>query len=629
MSLVPDGGRPGKDSAMASQTQAAGPDTSKQAVVAGVFTDHSAGMAALEKLQAMGAQLSEAGVTGVLILAKDADGKVDARAAELPGASAGAKELEQRTIAALASMAGVQGHPDAPAAELGHALRPGAIALVVFVDRAEAPVIRMGLQKVGAQVLSDDDLRRIGAEAAGVATSGLQGGEAGRGSVPAPSPVFDWQGEYAYTLGVQALIYGFPYVYGAQTRSKWVTQTPSDPEVVPHPAVNRFWHAARVTDATWRDGGCPNNDTLYSLSWVDLSREPVILSHPDMGDRYFTFQLAAMTSDNFDNVGSRTTGSNAGHFALIGPGWTGALPDGVQAVERSPTPWILVAGRTLVDGAEDVPAVRALQQQYRLTPLSLWGTDGEVPEQRQVLQPIGPAEDPLGPWKTLNAMLAENPPPSHHAVLLKQFATIGIGPGLDVDAQPDAVKENLVRALGAGMQLLKQHFLSGSWATVVNGWRYPPPNEGRFGDELLYRAADQSLAGIVANDPAEAVYLVNFSDDTGARFSGDRRYELRFTGDNLPPVDAFWSLTLYAADYNLVANPVNRYSIGDRTPGVAKNADGGMTLYIQATSPGADKEPNWLPCPAEGTWFIILRMYQPHDEVIQATWHCPAVRNVG
>ena len=132
-------------------------------------------------------------------------------------------------------------------------------------------------------------------------------------------------------------------------------------------------------------------------------------------------------------------------------------------------------------------------------------------------QPIGLAEDPLGPWKTLNAMLAENPPPSEHAVLLKQFATIGIGPGLDVDAQPEKVKESLGRALGAGMQLLKQHFLSGSWATVVNGWRYPPPNEGRFGDELLYRAADQSLAGIVANDPAEAVSLVNFRDDTGER----------------------------------------------------------------------------------------------------------------
>jgi Protein of unknown function (DUF1254) len=205
---------------------------------------------------------------------------VHAQAADLPGASENAEELERRTIAALESMAGVRSHPDAPAAELGHALRPGAIALVVFVDPARAPVVRMWLQNIGAQVLSDDDLRRIGAGSTGAATSGLQGGEAGQGSVPAPSPVLDWQGEYAYTLAVQALIYGFPYVYGAQTRYKWVTQAPSDPEVVPHPAVNRFWHAARLTDATWRDGGCPDNDTLYSLSWVDLSQEPVILSTP-------------------------------------------------------------------------------------------------------------------------------------------------------------------------------------------------------------------------------------------------------------------------------------------------------------------------------------------------------------
>jgi hypothetical protein len=172
---------------MASQTQQVGADTSEQAVVAGVFADHSAGTAALENLQAMGAQLRKAGVTGVLILAKDADGRVDAQAAQLPGASTDAQELEQRTIAALKSMAGVQGHPDAPAAELGHALRPGAIALVVFVERARVPVVRMGLQNVGAQVLSDDDLRRIGAGAAGVTTSGLQGGEAGRGSVRRPA----------------------------------------------------------------------------------------------------------------------------------------------------------------------------------------------------------------------------------------------------------------------------------------------------------------------------------------------------------------------------------------------------------------------------------------------------------
>jgi hypothetical protein len=439
---------------------------------------------------------------------------------------------------------------------------------------------------------------------------------------------FEWRSEYAYSVGVTALVYGFPYVYGAQTRHKWVTQ-PQDPEHVPYSAVGQFWHAPGVLDASYQDGGCPNNDTMYSVAWVDLSAEPVILSHPDLGDRYFSFELAAMSSDNFDYVGARTTGSKAGHFLIAGPAWEGTVPDGVIATLPSPTPWILCLGRTLVDGPDDVANVRALQAQYTLTPLSLWGLpDAKVPDRRDVFAPIEVAADPLGPWKTLNAMLAENPPPAHHAVLLRQFAEIGIGPGLDVDAQPDAIKQSLTRALGAGMKLLPAQFLSGDWANVVNGWRYPPPSEGRAGDDFLLRAADQSLAGIVANDPAEAVYLVNMGDASGNKFSSDGRYELSFAGSELPPVDAFWSLTMYKADMNLVPNVANRYSLGDRTPGIKKDADGGITFYIQHDSPGADKESNWLPCPDSGTWFVILRLYQPHETVVNATWQCPPIQKV-
>lgn len=444
----------------------------------------------------------------------------------------------------------------------------------------------------------------------------------------AGAEAFEWHSEYAYGLGIEALVYGFPYVYGAQTRYKWVTQA-RDPEHVPYSAVGHFWHAPGVLDASYQDGGCPNNDTMYSIAWVDLNAEPVILSHPDMGDRYFSFELAAMSSDNFDYVGRRTTGSKAGHFLIAGPGWDGTVPDGVTATRPSPTPWILCLGRTLVDGAADVANVRALQAGYALTPLSLWGQPGaEVPERRDVLVPIEAAADPLGPWKTLNAMLAENPPPAHHAVLLRQFAGIGIGPGLDVEAQPAAVKKGLIRALGAGMRLLPAQFLSGEWATVVNGWRYPPPTEGRASDDFLLRAADQSLAGIVANDPAEAVYLVNMQDADGSSLSGDARYELTFSGADLPPVDAFWSLTLYKADMNLVPNAANRYSIGDRTPGLNSAADGGITIYIQHDSPGADKESNWLPCSDRGTWFVILRLYQPREPVVNATWKCPAIHKV-
>lgn len=438
----------------------------------------------------------------------------------------------------------------------------------------------------------------------------------------------DWRAEYAYTAGVQAFIYGFPYIYNAQLRHDWVTNQ-RDVSVVPFAAVNHFWHASHLMDATYRDGGCPNNDTLYSLAWLDLTHEPIILSHPDMGERYFTFELMAFTSDTYDYVGQRTTGSTAGSFAITGPGWQGELPSGVRAVTPSPTPWVLLLGRTLVDGPADVPAARALQQNYRLIPLSLWGTDGQTSERREVYAPADTSKDPLAPWKTLNAMLAENPPPPHHSLVLDQFARIGIGPGLDVGAQPDRVKQGLIRAAAIGMGLLRAQFVSGDWTTRVNGWRYPPAEEGRFRDDFLQRAADQSMAGITANFPEEAVYLLNFEDADGNEFAPDGRYELRFQAGDLPPVDAFWSLAAYTADdLNLIANPPGRYSIGDRTPGLQQDAGGGLTIHLQAEPPGGDRESNWLPTSGTDRWFVILRLYRPHPEVITASWRCPGITKI-
>ena len=293
----------------------------------------------------------------------------------------------------------------------------------------------------------------------------------------------------------------------------------------------------------------------------------------------------------------------------------------------SPTPWVLVLGRTVVDGAADVPARAGAAGPVPAHPAAPVGQTGAVvPERRDVYAPVAAAADPLGPWKTLNAMLAENPPPPHHALVLDQFARIGVGPGLDVEAQPDVVKHGLMRAAAIGMPLLKQHFFSGAWATVVNGWRYPPPEEGRFGDDFLRRAADQSLAGITANDPAEAVYLVNFDDADGTKLSPAGRYALRFDADNLPPVDAFWSLAAYTeADLNLIPNPAHRYSVGDRTPGLRRDPDGGLTIHLQPGSPGADREPNWLPTSAENAWFVILRMYRPHPAVVETKWECPGI----
>ncbi|MET7380221.1 DUF1254 domain-containing protein [Streptomyces sp. NPDC005526] len=436
--------------------------------------------------------------------------------------------------------------------------------------------------------------------------------------------VSDWRREYAYTLGEQAFVYGFPYIYYAQIRHRWVAEEPAN-ETTPSAPVNHFWHGRTLYDASNREGLSPNNDTLYSFAWVDLSAEPVVLSHPDMGDRYFTFELVGITSDNYDYVGQRATGSQAGHFALVGPGWTGDLPEGLRRTATAPTPWVLIVGRTLVEGAQDLPAVHALQDRYRLTPLSQLGRkDTLVPERRDVLAPVEADQDPLGPWKTLNAMLAENPPPAHHELLLKQFAEIGIGPGLDVEAQPEAVKQSLIRAAAVGVPMLEQQLLSGEWANVVNGWRYPPPEAGRFGDDFLRRAGEQALVGIAVNDPAEAVYLVAFHDGQGAKLSTGR-YELRFEPGALPPVDAFWSLTVYAEDRNLVPNPIDRYSIGDRTPGLVTGPDGSLTIHLQPEAPGPDREANWLPTPEQGIWYVTLRMYHPRPEVVDARWECPPI----
>jgi len=205
----------------------------------------------------------------------------------------------------------------------------------------------------------------------------------------------DWREQYAYTLGVQAYVFAFPWSYLPELRYTWVTQKPEGESTVYAP-LNHFWHLRKLADASYRDGGSPNYDTLYSIAWLDVGKEPVILSHPDMGERFITFEIASMTSDNFDYAGSRATGSKAAHFAITGPDWEGDLPDGVKQLEASPTTAVLIFGRTAVTGPEDVPAVNRLQDQYKLTPLSLWGkADAKVPESRDVWKPFDRNEDPL------------------------------------------------------------------------------------------------------------------------------------------------------------------------------------------------------------------------------------------
>jgi hypothetical protein len=226
----------------------------------------------------------------------------------------------------------------------------------------------------------------------------------------------------------------------------WVTQPKPLTGITPYAALNHFFNVRILADASYRDGGSPNNDTLYSIAWIDVRKEPVILSHPDMGNRYFTFELACLDSDNFAYVGLRTTGGKLGDFAIVGPGWTGMLPSGVQRLEPSRTGTVLCIGRTLVDGTKDLPNVHQLQDQYRLTPLSLWGKTGAVvPEDRNVFKPFDASSDPLAEWKTMNMAMTQEPPNEGHGEIVKSFAPIGIGPGQDVEAMDAASKSGLAR----------------------------------------------------------------------------------------------------------------------------------------------------------------------------------------
>lgn len=441
-----------------------------------------------------------------------------------------------------------------------------------------------------------------------------------------------WREEYAYTLGVQAYIFGFPYINLSTIRWKWVTQEPPPGPargMSPYAALNHFFHFRKLADANYRGGGGPNNDTFYSSAWVDLKDGPVILSHPDLGDRYFIFQFACIDGDNFAAVAPRTTGSKAGSFAIIGPNWQGELPPGVTALPRSRSNSVYLLGRTLVDGPADADAVIKLQDQYSLVPLNLWGkANAELPQRRDVWAPFDAKTDPLADWKTMNRAMTEDPPEERLGKLLGLFARVGIGPGQDVEAQDPATKRGLARAAVDGRQLIinvnrsKNPFMG----EKINGWSIPPPTFGRYGlvDDFLLRAV-LCHAGIVT-PWAEDAYATNTTTDVnGALLDGAKRYLIRFTPDQVPKVKGFWSLTMYDATFNLTPNPIDRYSVGNRTRGMKLDADGGLTVYIQYESPGKDKESNWLPSPPGGIFTLTFRAYWPDKSVAGGKWAPPGI----
>jgi hypothetical protein len=435
----------------------------------------------------------------------------------------------------------------------------------------------------------------------------------------------------AFEIGVEAYHYFYPLLSMDVTR-RVVTNVPPGARPGMGPA-NAFHHMTAYPTADFREVVRPNFDTLYSSAWLDLTKEPQVITAPDTGGRYYLLPMLDMWSNVFSSPGKRTSGTSSGRWAIVPPGWRGTLPDGVARID-SPTPHVWVIGRTQTNGPDDYAAVHKVQAGYTITPLSRWGKGVEAP----AYQPDATVDMKTPPLVQVNTMPAEkyfkyaselmalHPPALTDWSQIARFERIGIRRGevFDFAAAPAPVQAGLRRATSAGLERMKTKIAT--LARSANGWQMNTDTMGVYGNYYLKRAI-VALVGLGANQPEDAVYPLCIGDADGKPLMGENRYEIRFSKEELPPTNAFWSLTMYDAAGFQVANALNRFAIGDRDA-LKYNADGSLTIYIQHANPGPEKESNWLPSPSAGALGLTMRIYSPKPPVLDGRWNPPAVRRV-
>ena len=432
----------------------------------------------------------------------------------------------------------------------------------------------------------------------------------------------------AYEIGIEAYTYLYSLVLMDATRRQAVNVEAG--KVMGRGPTNAFTHVPTFPPADFRDVVRPNFDTLYSIAWLDLTKEPIIVSAPDTQGRYYMLPMLDMWTDVFACPGKRTTGTGTNHFAIVPPGWQGKLPGAVQRID-APTPYVWIIGRTQTNGAKDYEAVHKVQDGYAITPLSQLG---------KTPQPVNAVIDPTvdmktPPMKQVEAMsvgeyfayAAElmKLHPSHitDQPIIARMRRIGIEPGdsFDIAKADAAVKSALERAVPDALKAMKAKIPT--LARVVNGWQMNTDTMGVYGNFYLKRAI-VALVGLGANLPEDAFYPLNLGDAEGKPLTGANRYVLHFAKTEIPPVAAFWSVTLYDKDGFPTANALNRNAIGDRDE-LKYNADGSLDIYFQHDSPGTDKESNWLPAPA-GDFNLTMRLYAPKTEVVDGRWVPPGIK---
>ncbi len=435
----------------------------------------------------------------------------------------------------------------------------------------------------------------------------------------------------ARTIGVEAYVYFYPLVLMEATRRQ-MTNAPAGAKPGFGP-VGEFAHVPEFPPAEFRAVVRPNFDTLYSVAWLDLTGEPTVVSTADTDGRYYMLPLLDMWTDVFAVPGSRTSGTHAAEFAVVPPGWVGTLPEGVEMI-RAPTPYVWIIGRTQTNGPADYDAVHTVQDGYTLTPLSSWGQQA-TPRVVPTIDPTADTETP--PLDQVNAMSAAEyfgaaaellkmhaPHPTDWSTIAR-LARIGIRPGesFDFDELDSSLQAAVTDAPAAARELM-QATLPGI-AKIVNGWQMNTDTMGVYGNYYLKRAL-VAMLGLGANQPEDAIYPLCLTDADGRPLNGDNDYILHFEQDEIPPVGAFWSVTMYDGEGFQAANPINRFAIGDRDD-LTFNDDGSLDLYIQHDNPGTAHESNWLPAP-RGPLGVTMRLYAPAPQALDGRWAPPATKRL-
>jgi hypothetical protein len=433
----------------------------------------------------------------------------------------------------------------------------------------------------------------------------------------------------ATELGTEAYIYGYPLVTMEMTRR--IITNASKVEGTRGP-MGHLIRLRKYPDAKFRDVTAPNADTLYTTAFFDVGAEPWVLSLPDAKDRYYLMPMLDAWTNVFQVPGKRTTGTKAQTYAITGPGWKGTLPAGVTEY-KSPTSLVWLLGRIYCTGTpEDYDAVHAMQDAVSLVPLSAYGKPytpppGKVDPSIDMKTPVREqvnALDAAAYFDLMARLMKDNPPAAADAPVVAKLAKLGIVPGQPFDiTKLDPAAADALRAVPkpAFEKIMGQFKAAG---TDENGWIFTT-KAGTYGTDYLQRALVTAI-GLGANRPQDAVYPTSEKDAAGQPYSGANKYVMRFEKGQLPPVEGFWSITMYDDGYFFTDNPLNRYTLSSRND-LKANPDGSVDLYFQHDNPGPDKESNWLPAPS-GRFILMHRLYWPREtppSIIDGSWKVPAV----